>query len=60
MEPRDRHAIYRQVEEIVAREALLVPLFHEQSYRFGRPELEGLRVGFASPTVAYETLSLRR
>ncbi len=60
MEPRNRHAIYRQVEEIVAREALLVPLFHEQSYRFGRPELEGLRVGFASPTVAYETLSLRR
>jgi ABC-type transport system substrate-binding protein len=59
-EPRDRHAIYRQVEEILAREALLVPLFHEQSYRFGRPELEGLRVGFASPTVAYEKLSLRR
>jgi ABC-type oligopeptide transport system substrate-binding subunit len=60
MDPRARDAVYRQVEEILARDALLVPLFHEQVYRFGRPELEGLRVGFSAPAVAYETLSLRR
>lgn len=55
-----RHSLYRQVEEILARDALLLPLFHEQVYRFGRPELEGLTVGFSSPAVAYENLSSRR
>jgi len=45
--------------EIVAREALLLPLFHEQAYRFARPAVEGLTVSFASPTVAYENLRIR-
>ena len=59
-DPSIRHALYRQVEEIVAREALLLPLFHEQVYRFGRPEVEGLSVGFFSPRVPYENLSVKR
>ena len=33
-----------------------VPLFHEQIYRFARPEVEGLTVGFTSPSVPYENL----
>ncbi|HUK13018.1 MAG TPA: ABC transporter substrate-binding protein [Thermoanaerobaculaceae bacterium] len=54
-----RHAIYREVEEIVAREALILPLFHEQSYRFARPDVEGLTVTAFGPTVAYEQLAVR-
>ena len=60
IEPRIRDSIYREVEEILARDALLLPLFYEQSYRFARPEVEGLSIGFAYPTVAYEDLWIRR
>jgi ABC-type transport system substrate-binding protein len=55
-----RHGIYREVEEIVAKDALLVPLFHDQLYRFGRPELEGLNISFSPPYVDYSTLSLKK
>ena len=55
-DPSIRHALYRQVEEILAKEALLLPLFHEQVYRFARPEVEGLTVGFSYPHVPYENL----
>ena len=54
-----RHAIYRQIEETLVREARVLPLFHEQAYRFVRPEVEGLTVSFWSPTVAYENLHIR-
>jgi ABC-type oligopeptide transport system substrate-binding subunit len=57
--PAVRHAIYRQIEEILAEQALLLPLFHEQVYRFSRPELAGLALSFGSATVAYEELSFR-
>lgn len=60
IEPRIRDSIYREVEEILARDALLIPLFHEQAYRFARPEVEGLSVGFSYPVVAYEDLWVRR
>jgi ABC-type transport system substrate-binding protein len=55
-DPSIRHALYRQVEEIISRDALLLPLFHEQVYRFARPEVEGLTVGFSYPHVPYENL----
>jgi peptide/nickel transport system substrate-binding protein len=54
-----RHSLYREVEEIIAREALLIPLFHEQAYRFARPEVEGLSVSLGSQVVAYEDLRVR-
>jgi oligopeptide transport system substrate-binding protein len=57
--PAVRHSIYRQVEELIAQEALVLPLFHEQAYRFSRPEVEGLSVSFGTPTVAYEELRVR-
>ncbi|MGH7339660.1 MAG: ABC transporter substrate-binding protein, partial [Candidatus Rokuibacteriota bacterium] len=38
-DPTVRHALYREIEGILRRDALLVPLFHEQVYRFARPEL---------------------
>jgi ABC-type oligopeptide transport system substrate-binding subunit len=60
IEPRIRHSIYREVEDILVRDALLLPLFHEQAYRFARPEVEGLSVGFSYPVVAYEDLWVKR
>jgi ABC-type transport system substrate-binding protein len=60
MDPRVRHSIYREVEESIARDALLIPLFHEQVYRFIQPDVEGLSLGFSLPTVAYDKLSVRR
>ncbi|HEV8232007.1 MAG TPA: ABC transporter substrate-binding protein [Thermoanaerobaculia bacterium] len=60
VDPRVRHSIYRQIEEYAAREALLLPLFHEQVYRFVRPEVEGLQLGLSFPMIAYEKLSIRR
>jgi len=60
-DPRVRHSIYRQVEETIAREALLLPLFHDQVYCFARPEVEGLAtVSQGNPSVAYENLRIRR
>lgn len=53
-----RHATYRQIEEIVAREARLLPLFHEQGYRFVRPEVEGLLLSYWPPVVAYDNLCI--
>ena len=60
-DPRVRHSIYRQIEELIAGEALLLPLFHDQVYCFARPEVEGFTsVGQTSPVVAYENLWIRR
>jgi ABC-type transport system substrate-binding protein len=58
--PEVRYEIYREAEHEIARRALLLPLFHEQAYRFARPEIEGFDVTFSSPIVAYEKLSVRR
>jgi ABC-type transport system substrate-binding protein len=60
VDPDTRHSIYRQIEDLLARDAILIPLFHEQVYHFVRPEVEGHSIGFALPTVAYENLSIRR
>ena len=60
MDARARHSIYREVEETIARDALLLPLFHEQVYRFARPEVEGLDgLNFSFPEVSYENLRIR-
>jgi len=60
-DPRIRHSLYRRVEETIVREALLLPLFHDQVYCFARPEVEGLAaVSQGNPIVDYENLSIRR
>ena len=58
-DPQARHAIYRRLEEKLAREHILLPLFNEQIYRFSRPEVEGLRLRYMPPLVPYEDLRLR-
>lgn len=55
-----RHEIYREIETIIEREALLLPLFYEQSYCFVRPEIEGLEMNYFSPVIACEKLWVRR
>ena len=58
--PAVRHALYLELEDIIAREAMLLPLFHEQAYRIARPEVEGLSVTMGAPTVPLEELWMRR
>ena len=60
-DPRLRHAIYRQAEELIARESTVLPLFYDQVYCFARPEVEGLAsVSQSNPAIAYENLRIRR
>ena len=60
-DPRVRHSLYRKVEDLLARDALILPLFHDQVYVFARPEVEGFTsVGQTSPMVFYEDLWIRR
>ncbi|HYR76424.1 MAG TPA: ABC transporter substrate-binding protein [Pyrinomonadaceae bacterium] len=56
--PAARHAVYRQIEEIIASDNLLLPLFHEQTYRFARPEIEGLSLSYGVITVDYASLRI--
>jgi ABC-type oligopeptide transport system substrate-binding subunit len=57
--PAVRHALYLQIEDLVAHDAMLLPLFHEQAYRIARPELEGLSMSLGWPVVAFEDLRIR-
>jgi ABC-type oligopeptide transport system substrate-binding subunit len=59
-DPALRHALYREIEEELARERLLIPLFHEQTYRFSHPTLRGFKIGFSLPEVRYEELFMAR
>ena len=59
-DPRVRDAIYREVEEILSREGLLIPFFYSQVYCFARPEVQGLGKLGSNPIVAYENLWIRR
>ena len=56
IDPALRHSIYREIEDAVARDRLLLPLFHEQNYCFAQPGVGGLRLGLSMPEVRYEEL----
>jgi len=58
--PELRHEIYQEAEQLIARRAILLPLFHEQTYRFARPEVQDFEVSFSIQTVPYEKLWLRK
>lgn len=55
-----RHSIYRQIEETLRQRALILPLFHEQSYCFCRPEVEGVELSLFSPYVHWEKAWIRQ
>jgi ABC-type transport system substrate-binding protein len=59
LDPAVRHEIYREIFAILRRHTLLLPLFHEQAYRFARPDVDGFELSFTAPTVAYEKLAIR-
>jgi len=54
-----RRVVYRQIEDMIARDALVLPLFHDQIYRVARPEIDGLSVSYFPPFVRYENLRAR-
>jgi ABC-type oligopeptide transport system substrate-binding subunit len=58
--PELRHEIYQEAEQHIARRAILLPLFHEQTYRFARPEVQDFEVSFSLQTIPYEKLWLRK
>lgn len=55
-DPAIRHAIYQEIEQVFARYSVVMPLFHEQIYRFYQRGLSRLRFRFGRPEVAYEEL----
>lgn len=60
-DPRVRHSIYRRAEELLARDALILPLFHDQVYCFARPEVHGLTtIGQSNAAIPYEDLWVPR
>jgi ABC-type oligopeptide transport system substrate-binding subunit len=58
--PQLRHEIYQQAEKLIRKQALLLPLFHEQEYRFARPDVQGFQVSFGIQFIPYEYFSIRR
>ena len=59
-DPGLRHVLYREIDEKLVHEALVVPLFHEQIYRFRHPSVRGFRFGMSTPEVRYDELYVRR
>ncbi|MEM8997930.1 MAG: hypothetical protein AAGF23_24325, partial [Acidobacteriota bacterium] len=53
-----RHHLYHRLEESLAREHLVLPLFHDQVYRFAHPSVGGLHLFVTAPQVRYGELSL--
>jgi ABC-type transport system substrate-binding protein/tRNA A-37 threonylcarbamoyl transferase component Bud32 len=58
--PLARHQLYREIERYISDHALLLPLFHEQSYRFALKEVQEFEVSFSRPVVPYEKLWIQR
>jgi ABC-type transport system substrate-binding protein len=60
IDPRTRHSIYQQIEELIANQARILPLFHVQTYCFSRPEVDGLSLNYFIPILPFEELAVRR
>jgi ABC-type oligopeptide transport system substrate-binding subunit len=59
-DPDSRHALYREMEKLIANRAILLPLFHEQTYRFARSDVQNLKLNFFFPAVAYDALWIKK
>lgn len=59
-DPGMRHVLYREIDEKLVHDALVLPLFHEQIYRFRHPSVRGFRFGMSTPEVRYDELYVRR
>ncbi|HYI12629.1 MAG TPA: ABC transporter substrate-binding protein [Thermoanaerobaculia bacterium] len=58
-DPALRSDIYREIDDILMRESLVLPLFHEQMSCFARPEVEGYAVRRFFPFFPFEQMSVR-
>lgn len=58
--PQVRHTIYQEAEQLIGQRAILLPLFHEQTYRFATQETENFELNLAIQIVPYEKLWIRR
>jgi ABC-type transport system substrate-binding protein len=58
--PQLRHNIYQEAEQFLVKHAILLPLFHEQTYRFASSEIEDFELNLAIQNVPYEKLWMRR
>jgi peptide/nickel transport system substrate-binding protein len=52
-DPERRAEIYRQLDQMVVREAPLATLFHERFFVLQKPEVRGLRTSLVPPPVRY-------
>lgn len=52
-DPERRAEIYRQLDQMVVREAPLATLFHERFFVLQKPEVRGLRTSLVPPSVRY-------
>ncbi len=55
-DPAERNEIYKNIDRILAERSVILPLFHEQGYRFARKDIEGFEITFAPPFVPYEKM----
>ena len=55
-----RAEIYRGLDQLVAREAPITPLFHERLFVLHKPEVRGLRTSLVPPPVRYNEVWLER
>jgi ABC-type transport system substrate-binding protein len=58
-DPALRSEIYREIDDILMREALVLPLFHEQMWCFAQPEIDGFAVRRFHPFLPFEQMSVR-
>jgi serine/threonine protein kinase/ABC-type transport system substrate-binding protein len=58
--PQVRHQIYQEAERLLAQRAIILPLFHEKTYRFASPDTEEFELNLAIQTVPYENLWLKK
>ncbi len=54
----DRATIYRGLNELVLREAPIVPLFHERFFVLHKPHVRGVRTSLVTPPVRYHDVWL--
>lgn len=55
--PQRRKELYARFEDLVVREAVALPLFHDVDYRIAGPQVRGLRLRSAPPYVNYDRLA---
>jgi ABC-type oligopeptide transport system substrate-binding subunit len=58
--PQVRHQIYQEAERLMAQRAIILPLFHEKTYRFASPDTQDFELNLAIQVVPYENLWLRK